>query len=96
MDVINLLRRVANRAYQRWIRKCVFLGTSTIQTRAKYFLIVSYALADIEHSKVNKPKVQLEQLDSIERLCGEKLIETSSEGCSRSLKSGSWVKRTRE
>lgn len=102
LDVINLLSEEGTldelgiAPIRDGFANVFFPGTSTIQTRAKYFLIVPYALADLEHSKVNNPKVLLEQLDSIERLCGEKLIETSNEGIvgSRSLKSGSWVKRT--
>lgn len=73
-----------------------FPGTSTIQTRAKYFLIVPYALADLERSKDSKPQVILDKMDAIERRCGEVLLQTSDDGIigSRNLKSGNWVKRT--
>lgn len=73
-----------------------FPGTSTIQTRAKYFLIVPYAMADLERSKESKPQVIMNKMDAIERRCGEVLLQTSDDGIigSRNLKSGNWVKRT--
>jgi len=73
-----------------------FPGTSTIQTRAKYFLIVPYALADLERSKDNQLQVILNKMDAIERRCGEVLLQTSDDGIigSRNLKSGNWVQRT--
>ena len=44
-----------------------FPGTSTIQTRAKYFFIVPYAMKDVEQSKKTDPKQMLEELDELER-----------------------------
>lgn len=72
-----------------------FPGTTTIQTRAKYFLIVPYVLSELEGTKGITQKAMLERLDNRERECAEKLLETSDEGVvgSRSLKSGSWVRR---
>jgi len=72
-----------------------FPGTSTIQTRAKYFFIVPYALADLARSNESKPQVILERLNAIERSCGEILMQTSDDGVigSRSLASKHWVKR---
>ena len=75
-----------------------FPGTSTIQTRAKYFLIVPYALKDLELSSESNPNKILKAFDDIERQCGEKLLSagTDTEGVigNRSLKQGKWVKRT--
>lgn len=72
-----------------------FPGTSTIQTRAKYFLIVPYALADLGRSNESKPQVILERLDAIEHSCGEILLKTSEDGVigKRSIASNHWVKR---
>jgi len=75
-----------------------FPGTSTIQTRAKYFLIVPYALKDLEYSKETNPYRCAKEFDKAERECGEKLMTTGedTEGVigNRSLKQGNWVKRT--
>lgn len=72
-----------------------FPGISTIQTRAKYFLIIPYVLAELEWTKGITQKTLLERLDIRERKCAEKLLETSADGVvgSRSLKAGRWVKR---
>lgn len=74
-----------------------FPGTSTIQTRAKYFLIVPYALKDLELSNETNPNRFLQAFDEIEKECGERLLEgDDTEGVigSRSLAQGQWVKRT--
>jgi hypothetical protein len=73
-----------------------FPGTSTIQTRAKYFLIVPYALEDLSRSGLANSRVFLERFDVIERKCGEILTLSGADGVigSRTIKSGSWVKRT--
>ena len=75
-----------------------FPGTSTIQTRAKYFLIVPYALKDLEYSKETNPSRCLKIFDEVERQCGEQLISSGedTEGIvgSRSLGQNRWVKRT--
>lgn len=74
-----------------------FPGTSTIQTRAKYFFAVPYALKQLERSGEYNPNRILKELDSIERTCGEILLEQnpSENGIigKRSLQSGKWVKR---
>ena len=46
-----------------------FPGTSTIQTRAKYFMIVPYALKDLEYSSESNPNRMLRTFD--ERRCKE-------------------------
>ena len=74
-----------------------FPGTSTIQTRAKYFLIVPYALKDLEYSIETNPNRMLRSLDETERRCGEILVSgEDSDGIigKRSLAQGKWVKRT--
>ena len=53
-----------------------FPGTSTIQTRAKYFLIVPYALKDLEYSKETNPARCLRIFDEVERKCGEQLLSS--------------------
>ena len=40
-----------------------FPGTSTIQTRAKYFMIVPYALKDLEYSSESNPNRMLRAFD---------------------------------
>lgn len=74
-----------------------FPGTSTIQTRAKYFLIVPYALKDLEYSDEANPNRLLRAFDEMERRCGEILIKgEDTDGIigSRSLAQNKWVKRT--
>lgn len=73
-----------------------FPGTSTIQTRAKYFLLVPYILDTITHTShvpLNRIKVILDQE---ERECAEILNSLNADGVvgSRALKSGGWVQRT--
>lgn len=75
-----------------------FPGTSTIQTRAKYFFIVPYALRDLERSRITNPNQFLEALDKIERSCGEIFRKNNPNEIGliggRSLAGGRWVKRT--
>lgn len=75
-----------------------FPGTSTIQTRAKYFLIVPYAFKDIEYSNETNPNRALQTFDHIERICGKRFLDNGAgtEGIigGRSLGQGRWVKRT--
>ncbi len=74
-----------------------FPGTSTIQTRAKYFLIVPYALKDLEHSDDKNPNRIMRIFDEIERKCGERLAAgKDNQGIigNRSLAQNRWVKRT--
>ena len=75
-----------------------FPGTSTLQTRAKYFLIVPYALKDMELSKESNPNRILKEFNELERFCGEVFMAKGedTEGIigNRSLRQGKWVKRT--
>ena len=56
-----------------------FPGTSTIQTRAKYFFIIPYILKDLERSNVTNPNELRRMLDEIERKCGEHFFAFSAE-----------------
>ena len=75
-----------------------FPGTSTIQTRAKYFFAVPYALKQLERGTETNPNKVLKELDTIERSCGELLLRQNSEEPGiigkRSLQGGKWVKRS--
>lgn len=73
-----------------------FPGTTTIQTRAKYFLIVPYTLKDLEYSNEINPNRMLRTLDAIERECGEVLVrgdDTNGVIGRRSLAQNEWVQR---
>ena len=74
-----------------------FPGTSTIQTRAKYFFLVAYALKELELSDETNPNKILRELNEIERQCGEILLEQNRNENGiigkRSLQNGKWVKR---
>lgn len=75
-----------------------FPGTSTIQTRAKYFLIVPYALKDLEYGEETNPNRMRQSFDAKERWCGTVLLEQGNDTAgvigNRSLRQGRWVKRT--
>lgn len=75
-----------------------FPGTTTIQTRAKYFFIVPYALKQLERSSETNPNRVFKALDAIEKTCGQTFLEQNSNENGiigkRSLQSGGWVKRT--
>lgn len=102
LDVINLLAEdetldeLGISAIRDGFANMFFPGTSTIQTRAKYFLIVPYALEDLEYDKTADPQKLLKMLDDTERHCGEIMLKSGGEGVigSRNLKSGNWVQRT--
>lgn len=72
-----------------------FPGTSTVQTRAKYFLIVPYVLMEAGNGKYGlELNTILRKIDEEERKCRDILIKTSSEGVIGSLVPKSWVLRT--
>jgi hypothetical protein len=55
-----------------------FPGTSTVQTRAKYFFIVPYAIKDIIlSSKIKSLRDALTELKSIEKRCGQIMYRNS-------------------
>ena len=72
-----------------------FPGTSTVQTRAKYFLIVPYVLMEAGSGKYGSDlNTILRKIDNEERICRDILIKTSNDGVIGSLVPGSWVIRT--
>ena len=72
-----------------------FPGTSTIQTRAKYFLIVPYALDSLSRQADMSGDKMLRKLDDIERQCAKILVDENADGAigRRTILSGGWVKR---
>jgi len=87
LDVVNLLTEegAVDELGIGIIRDCFanlfFPGTSTIQTRAKYFLIVPYILKEVEEGKYgNRPQDILRKIDEEERKCALKLLENDKEG----------------
>lgn len=72
-----------------------FPGTSTVQTRAKYFLIVPYVLMEAGSGKYGSDlNTILRKIDNEERSCRDILIKTSNDGVIGSLVPKSWVLRT--
>ena len=103
LDVINLLSEqgaidelgigIVRDAFANYF----FPGTSTIQTRAKYFLIVPYILRDAIDGRYGKDVNRiLRAIDTEEKECGIKLLESNpkAEGVigTRVLPKG-WVAR---
>ncbi len=74
-----------------------FPGTSTIQTRAKYFLCVPYAFKEIERSGETSPNRMYKMLNAIEKSCGEHFLAQNPKADGiigrRALSLGNWVKR---
>ena len=52
-----------------------FPGTTTIQTRAKYFFIVPYALKLLEKTTETNPNRTFKALDTIEKTCRQTFLE---------------------
>ena len=72
-----------------------FPGTSTVQTRAKYFMIVPYILKEAGSGEYgNEPSNIIRRIDEEERKCRDILIQTSNDGVIGSLVPNSWVLRT--
>lgn len=75
-----------------------FPGTSTIQTRAKYFFIVPYALKDLELNDEKSYSKLKKQLDDTEEKCARKLLDINFHERGiigrRSIASNKWIKRT--
>ncbi len=75
-----------------------FPGTSTIQTRAKYFLIVPYTLKDLTRSGITDPKKMIEVLNETEKECAKILKDkgNANDGIIgfRTLDQGKWLRRT--
>ena len=72
-----------------------FPGTSTVQTRAKYYLIVPYVLVEAGSGQYGSELNNiLRRIDQEERNCRDILIKTSNDGVIGSLVPQSWVLRT--
>ena len=75
-----------------------FPGTSTIQTRAKYFFIVPYALRDLERRSEDDPNRILRLFDSMEQDCAQAFLRADRNESGIigkvALQQGHWVKRT--
>ena len=85
LDVINLLSEqgavdelgigIIRDAFANYF----FPGTSTVQTRAKYFLIVPYVLREAVDGRYGKDANRvLRAIDSTEKDCGIRLLEADS------------------
>lgn len=75
-----------------------FPGTSTLQTKAKYYLIVPYACKEVEASDILVPSKARSFLDTIEKECAEKLCAVHSDDKrgiigNDAIARHSWVKR---
>ncbi len=71
-----------------------FPGTSTVQTRAKYFLIVPYVLMEAGSGQYgSEVNAVLRKIDDEERECRDILIQKSTDGVIGSLVPRSWVIR---
>ena len=75
-----------------------FPGTSTIQTRAKYFFIVPYALRDLEFNNQYDFFKLKKTFDKTEKECAHIILENNPDELGvigrRSIQGGSWVSRT--
>ncbi|WP_295619060.1 DUF6361 family protein [uncultured Methanobrevibacter sp.] len=75
-----------------------FPGTSTIQTRAKYFFIVPYALKDLELNNEKSFSKLKRNLDDTEEKCARTLLDINFHERGiigrRSIAANKWVKRT--
>lgn len=82
-----------------------FPGTTTIQTRAKYFLMVPYIFKSLESNSIKDYDKLKKELEGLEKECAIKLLgEDMSDGDEeeedesgvigkRSIRQGKWVKR---
>lgn len=68
-----------------------FPGTSTLQTRAKYFLLIPYACKDVERSDIANAKAAYSRLYELERTTAEVLHRSNAEGTG--VIGGSYVNR---
>lgn len=74
-----------------------FPGTSTIQTRAKYFFLVPYICRDLERGSEKNLQILRKTLDNMEFECSYALWKQNEkeEGLigNRTIRNGGWVKR---
>lgn len=87
LDVINLLSEegavdeLGIGIIRDGFANIFFPGTSTVQTRAKYFFIVPYILKEIDDGAYgNNPDKILEKIDEEEKKCAIKLLEKDRVG----------------
>lgn len=87
LDVINLLQEegavdeLGIGIIRDGFANIFFPGTSTIQTRAKYFLIVPYVLKEAADGKYGRDyNTIMRRIDDEERWCGNKLLEKDKDG----------------
>ena len=75
-----------------------FPGTSTIQTRAKYFFIVPYAFRDLEFNNQYEYSKLRKTFNDTEERCGHIFLENNPHENGvigkRSIQGGGWVSRT--
>lgn len=75
-----------------------FPGTSTIQTRAKYFLIVPYTFKDLEFNNQYQYSKLRKTFNDTEERCAHIFLDNNRDEKGvigrRSIQSGSWVQRT--
>lgn len=75
----------------------LFPGTSTIQTRAKYFLIVPYTLKDLELNDETKPNKLMKLFDEMEESCAHVLYDKNPHELGiigrNAILQKSWVKK---
>ena len=75
-----------------------FPGTSTIQTRAKYFFIIPYIFRDFELSYDTDEEKLEDDFENAERKCAENLLENSPGESGiigkRAIDNGEWVQRS--
>ncbi len=87
MDVINLLQEegavdeLGIGIIRDGFANIFFPGTSTIQTRAKYFLIVPYVLKEAADGKYGRDyNTIMRKIDDEEKWWGKKLLENDKDG----------------
>lgn len=75
-----------------------FPGTTTLQTRAKYFFIVPYILKDSELGRETNPNKVLQTIDQTEKECAQMFLAQNRKERGVvgrvALQRGSWVKQT--
>lgn len=75
-----------------------FPGISTVQTRAKYFLIIPYIFKDLECSNQSDSRTPKQRLNDAERECAIKLLDNNPEATGIigkiAINNGKWVNRT--
>ena len=71
-----------------------FPGTSTIQTKAKYFLCIPYAFKDLEKSGETNPNRMFKALYEKEKSCGEHSHNFATDGLKLRVSEDGWISAT--